>query len=185
MHREDAFVETSVPGSYAGQILRVDLTNERIWTQPLSPQEYRQYLGGVGIGTKILYEEVPPKVHWDHPENRLILATGPLAGLPVWGTGGLTVVTRGALTDGGTSTQANGFFGATLKYSGYDAIVIQGQAASLSYLYVNDDEVEIRDAAHLKGLDTWETQQGLEREHGLSGHRLSVYSIGPAGENAV
>ena len=121
-------METSVPGGYAGQILRVDLTNERIWTQPLSPQDYRQYLGGVGIGAKILYEEVPPDVQWDHPENRLILATGPLAGLPVWGTGGLTVVTRGAMTNGATSTQANGFFGANLKYSGYDAIVFQGQA---------------------------------------------------------
>ena len=57
----------------------------------------REYLGGIGLGAKILYDEVGPKVHWDHPDNRLILATGPLAGLPVWGTGGLTVVTRGAL----------------------------------------------------------------------------------------
>ena len=145
----------------------------------------REYLGGIGLGAKILYEEVGPKVHWDHPDNRLILATGPLAGLPVWGTGGLTVITRGAQTDGATSTQANGFFGAALKYSGYDAIVIQGQAKALSYLYINDDTVEIRDAAHLKGKDTWETQEALEAEHGLTGHRLSVYSIGPAGENLV
>ena len=89
------------------------------------------------------------------------------------------------MTDGATSTQANGFFGAALKYSGYDAIVIQGQAKKLSYLYINDDTVEIRDAAHLKGKDTWETQQALETEHGLSGHRMSVYGIGPAGENLV
>ena len=103
----------------------------------------------------------------------------------MWGTGGLTVITRGALTGGATSTQANGFFGATLKYSGYDAIVMQGQAKKLSYLYINDDVVEVRDAAHLAGKDTWETQQALETEHGLSGHRLSVYAIGPAGENLV
>jgi len=63
--------------------------------------------------------------------------------------------------------------------------VIQGQAKKLSYLYINDDTVEIRDAAKLKGKDTWETQQALEAELGLSGHRLSVYSIGPAGENIV
>src|SRR5919108_2445171 len=99
MHREGESVETSVPGGYAGQILRVDLTNERIWTQPLSPEEYRHHLGGVGLGAAILYEEVPPDVAWDHPDNRLILATGPLAGLPVGGTGGLTVVTRGAMTN--------------------------------------------------------------------------------------
>ncbi|NIP72423.1 MAG: aldehyde ferredoxin oxidoreductase, partial [Gammaproteobacteria bacterium] len=65
---------------------------------------WREYLGGVGIGAKILYEEVPPEVDWDHPDNRLVLATGPFAGLPVWGTGGLTVITRGALTNGATST---------------------------------------------------------------------------------
>jgi len=175
--------QASLPGGYAGKLLRVNLSTGKVWTQPWSPDEMRDCLGGIGLGARILYDEVGPKVHWDHPDNRLILATGPLAGLPVWGTGGLTVVTRGALTDGATSTQANGFFGAALKYSGYDAIVIQGQAKTLSYLYINDDTVEIRDAASLKGLDTWETQQALEREHGLSGHRMSVYSIGPAGEH--
>src|SRR5262245_49747439 len=173
------------PGGYAGKLLRVDLGARRVWTQPWGPDEMREYLGGVGLGAKILYDEVGPKVEWDHPDNRLIMATGPLAGLPVWGTGGLTVVTRGALTGGATSTQANGFFGAALKYSGYDAIVIQGRADALSYLYINDDTVEIRDASHLAGKDTWEMQQALESEHGLSGHRMSVYGIGPAGENLV
>ena len=180
-----AVASAAAPGPYAGKLLRVNLSTGKIWTEPWSPAEQRELLGGVGLGARILYDEVGPKVHWDHPDNRLILATGPLAGLPVWGTGGLTVVTRGALTDGATSTQANGFFGASLKFSGYDAIVIQGQAKKLSYLYINDDTVEVRDAAHLKGLDTWETQQALETEHGLSGHRMSVYSIGPAGENLV
>ncbi len=174
-----------LPGGYAGKLLRVNVSTGKVWTQPWGPDEMRECLGGAGLGAKILYDEVGPRAHWDHPENRLILATGPLAGLPVWGTGGLTVVTRGAMTDGGTSTQANGFFGAALKFSGYDAIVIQGQAKKLSYLYINDDTVEIRDAAHLAGKDTWETQQTLEAEHGLQGHRLSVYCIGPAGENIV
>jgi aldehyde:ferredoxin oxidoreductase len=173
------------PGGYAGKLLRVNLSTGKVSTEAWRPDEMRERLGGVGLGARILYDEVGPKVHWDHPDNRLVLATGPLAGLPVWGTGGLTVVTRGALTDGATSTQANGFFGAALKYSGYDAIVIQGQAKKLSYLYINDDAVEVRDAAGLKGLDTWQTQQALEKEHGLSGHRMSVYSIGPAGENLV
>src|SRR5262245_36213059 len=137
-------VPTPLPGGYAGKLLRVNLSSGKIWTQPWGHDEMREYLGGVGLGAKILYEEVGPRVHWDHPDDRLVLATGPLAGLPVWGTGGLTVSTRGALTDGATSTQANGFFGAALKYSGYDAIVIQGQAKTLSYLYINDDTVEIR-----------------------------------------
>jgi aldehyde:ferredoxin oxidoreductase len=176
---------TPLPGGYTGRLLRVNLSTRKIWIEPWGPDDMREYLGGIGLGAKILYDEVGPKVHWDHPDNRLILATGPLAGLPVWGTGGLTVITRGALTGGATSTQANGFFGACLKYSGYDAIVLQGRAKALSYLYINDDTVEIRDAAHLAGKDTWEMQQALETEHGLSGHRMSVYGIGPAGENLV
>ncbi|MFQ5899226.1 MAG: aldehyde ferredoxin oxidoreductase family protein [Candidatus Methylomirabilia bacterium] len=174
-----------LPGGYAGKLLRVDLSRGRCWSVPWSPEEMRSYLGGVGLGAKILYDEVRPRVSWDHPDNRLIMATGPLAGLPVWGTGGLTVVTRGAQTNGATSTQANGFFGAALKCSGYDAIVIQGQARRWVYLYINDDTVELRDARHLLGKDTWETQDTLSAELGLSGHQLSVYSTGPAGENLV
>ena len=176
---------SDLPGGYAGNILRVDLGSGRIWSQAWTPEEMRLYVGGAGLGVKILWDEVPADVGWDHPENRLILATGPLAGLPVWGTGGLSVVTRGAMTNGGTSTQANGFFGACLKYSGYDAIVIQGQSSRWVYLCVQDGEAELCDAAALVGKDTWETQEALQDEFGLSGHQLSVYSIGPAGENLV
>jgi aldehyde:ferredoxin oxidoreductase len=178
-------METGLPRGYAGKILRVDLTNERIWTEAWTAEMYRTYLGGVGIGAKILWEEVPPEVTWDHPDNRLVMATGPLAGMPVWGTGGLTVVTRGAMTNGATNTQANGFFGANLKYSGYDAIVLQGRAPGWVYLYIHDDTVELRDASALLGKDTWETQDALQQLLNLSGHQLSVYSSGVAGENQV
>src|SRR5262245_36000691 len=174
-----------LPGSYAGKLLRVDLGSGRAWAQPWTPAEMRFFLGGVGLGAKILWEEVPREVGWDHPDNRLVLATGPFAGLPVWGTGGLTVITRGAMTNGATSTQANGFFGANLKFSGYDAIVVQGIAPKWVYLHIHDDRVELRDAAHLLGKDTWETQDALYAETGLAGHALSVYSIGPAGEHLV
>ena len=175
----------TLPGAYAGRLLRVDLSAGRLWSEPWSPADMRMYLGGAGLGAKILWEEVPPEAGWDHPQNRLVLATGPLAGLPVWGTGGLTVVTRGAMTNGATSTQANGFFGATLKFSGYDAIVVQGQAPEWVYLLIQDEQLELRDARHLLGKDTWETQDALQAELGHSGHMLSVYSIGPAGENLV
>src|SRR5262249_36174871 len=107
------------PCGYAAAILRVDHSSGLIGREPVDDAYARAYLGGVGIGAKVLYDEVPPEVEWDHPENRLVLGTGPLAGTPVWGTGGLTVVTRGALTNGATSTQANGFFGSNLKSSGY------------------------------------------------------------------
>ena len=181
---------TPRPGGFAGNLLRVDLTRRTCRAEPWSPETQRELLGGVGLGAMILYRETATKngkgnVAWDHPDNRLVLGTGPLAGLPVWGTGGLTVCTIGPGTNGPTSTQANGFFGTNLKYCGYDAIIIQGQSKDWVYLYINDDTVEIRSAAHLKGKDTWETQEALEAEHGLTGHRLSVYSIGPAGENLV
>ena len=178
-------VPPDLPGGYAGALLRVDLTSGRSWTQPWTPDDMRRSLGGTGLGAQLLWEEVPAEVGWDHPDNRLILATGPLAGLPVWGTGGLSVVTRGAMTTGATSTQANGFFGACLKYAGYDAIVIQGASPRWVYLAVHDDTVELCDAAFLVGKDTWETQDALHAHLGLPGHQLSVYSIGPAGENRV
>src|SRR5499426_4593390 len=160
--------QPAMPGGFAGQLLRVDLTKRRCWAEPWGPEEMRDQLGGIGLGSRILYKETRKgkgNVSWDHPDNRLILGTGPLAGLPVWGTGGLTVVTIGAMTNGATSTQANGFFGANLKYSGYDAIVFQGQANRWVYLYINNDLVELRDAAQLLGKDTWEMQDTLNAEH--------------------
>jgi aldehyde:ferredoxin oxidoreductase len=172
-------------GGYAGKILRVDLTMERVWTETRSEAWYRKWLGGTGFGAALLWEEVPPEADWDDPENRLVLATGPVAGTPIWGSGSLSVVTRGTLTHGATSTQAQGFFGSNLKSSGYDAIVVQGRAPRWVYLYIEDDRVELRDASILMGRDTWETQDLLQAGLGMAGHRLSVYSIGPAGENLV
>ena len=182
--------ETPLPGGYAGRLLRVDMTRGKCWAEPWTAEQMRELVGGLGLGAMILYKETATKggkgnVSWDHPDNRLVLATGPLAGLPVWGTGGLTVCSIGAGTNGPTSTNANGFFGTNLKYSGYDAVIVQGQAKTWQYLYINDDVVELRDAKSLVGLDTWDTQGALNRELGLTGHQLSVYSIGPAGENLV
>ncbi len=181
-------LQNTQPGGFAGKLLRVDLTKRKTWAEAWGPDDMRAMLGGIGLGAMILYRETAKgkgNVSWDHPDNRLVLATGPLAGLPVWGTGGLTVVTIGAGTNGPTSTQANGFFGTNLKYCGYDAIIIQGQSKDWVYLHIDDDTVELRDAKELMGLDTWETQDALNRKLGTSGHQLSVYSIGPAGENLV
>src|SRR5262249_33904323 len=137
-----------LPGGYAGKILRGDLSAGRCWAEPWGPDEMREQIGGIGLGAMILYRETATpdgkgNVSWDHPDNRLVLATGPMAGLPVWGTGGLTVITIGAGTNGPTSTQANGFFGTNLKYCGYDAIVIQGQSKSWNYLYIHDAVIEL------------------------------------------
>ena len=151
------------PFSYAGNILRVELSSGLISKEEFSEADRRKWIGGAGLGAKILWEEVPSEVNWDDPDNRLVLATGPLAGLPVWGTGGLTVVTRGAMTNGSTNTQANGFFGANIKYCGYDAVIFQGQSEEWVYLHIHEDGVDIKSAKNLIGKDTWETQETLEK----------------------
>ena len=173
----------AVIGGYAGKILRVDLSQERVWAEDLDEATARRWLGGVGLGAKILYDEVPPGVAWDDPENRFIISGGPLAGTRVVGSGTISVVTKGCLTNGATSTQANGYMGAYMKFSGYDAIVIQGKARRWLYLHLHDGQAELKEASHLLGKDTWDTDDALKGELGYKEHDASVFCVGPAGEN--
>lgn len=170
---------------YAGKILRVDLSNERITEEVLDEAELRKWVGGVGFGAKYLYEEVPPGVQWDDPENRVIIASGPLGGTRMAGSGTISISTKGCLTNGATSTQANGFMGAYMKFSGYDAIIFQGIAKRWVYLYMHDGTAELRDAQYLVGKDTWETENAVKKELGYTEKGMSVFCIGPAGENLV
>lgn len=173
------------PGGYTGKILRVNLTDERVTIESVDEGTLRKYVGGTGLGAKILYEEVPPGTEWNHPDNRLILAAGPINGIPVAGSGTYSVITKGALTGGGTSTQANGNFGAYLKFSGFDAVVLQGSAKRWLYLYIHNNTAELRDASHLIGEDTYDTEDLIKKELRMSERDLSVVGIGPAGENLV
>src|SRR3990172_1107797 len=116
-------------GGYAGMILRVDLTNERVSTEEWDEATLRAHLGGTGLGAKVLYDEVPPGVAWNDPGNRLIIASGPLGGTRVVGSGTISIITKGPLTNGATSTHANGMMGAYMKFSGFDAIIVQGAAS--------------------------------------------------------
>jgi len=172
-------------GGYAGKLLRVDLTNKRIVDEIADENTLRKYLGGTGIGAKFIYEEVPPGVEWDDPENRLILASGPLGGTRVPGSGTFSVVTKGPLTNGATSVQASGFFGAFLKFSGFDGIILQGTSKNWLYLYIENEAAELRDASHLVGKGTYETEDLIKQELGKRERQMSVVSIGPAGENLV
>lgn len=172
------------PAGY-NQILKVDLTREQCTAETLDQSTLRSYPGGSSIGARFLYDEIPPSADWSSPENRLILATGPLGGTQVPGSGTYSVVTRGALTNGAAATQANGFFGAFLRFSGFDGLVIHGAAKKLVYLYVHDGIAEIKDAAHLAGKDTTETENLIKSELGYQEGNMSVVSIGPAGENLV
>ena len=170
---------------YTGRTLRVNLSERRFAIENENPAVLRKYLGGMGLGANVLYEEVPPEVGWSDPENRIILASGPMGGTKVSGSGNFCVVTKGALTEGPASTQANGYFGAYLKFAGFDAVIIQGRANELCYLYIHDGKAELRDARHLAGKDTWETEELIKEELGFKPQAMSVFGIGPAGENLV
>ncbi|MBI4188527.1 MAG: hypothetical protein HY529_04890 [Chloroflexi bacterium] len=170
---------------YAGRLLRVDLNTEQITDEKLDEETARKYLGGTGIGAKYLYDEVPAGVGWSDEANRLIMTSGPLGGTSVGGSGTVSVVTKGALTDGASATQTNGFFGAFLRFAGYDGIIVQGKAKRWLYLYVHDGRAELKDASHLLGKDTWETADLIKSELGQTERGMSVASIGPAGENLV
>ena len=150
----------------------------------MHPEIIDRYIGGVGLGAKYLYEENPPGVHWSHPDNRLIVANGPFSNTPLHGTGTLCYISKGPMTHLAVSTQANGYAGAWLKSCGYDAIILQGCAEDWSYLYVSEEAVEIRDGGHLLGKDSLATQDELKKEIGRA-RGISVYCIGPAGENRV
>ncbi len=170
---------------YMGKLLRVDLTTKKATEVVPDEPTLRQYLGGTGIGIKYLYEEVPPNIQWNEPDNRLILASGPVGGTLIGGSGSFSVITKGPLTNGATSTQANGFFGAFLKFSGFDGIIVQGTAKRLVYLHIHDGTVEFKDAIHLAGKNTWETEELIKKELGKAEREASVFSIGPAGEHLV
>ncbi|MCL4534294.1 MAG: hypothetical protein M1370_03935 [Bacteroidetes bacterium] len=175
---------STVPG-YAGKFLRVDLTSERITEETFDEATLRQWVGGAGIGARILYEEVPPGVEWSDPANRIIIASGPLAATRLAGSGTYSVATKGPLTNGAVLSQANGFFGAFLKFSGFDGIILQGAASRWLYLHIHDGVAELKDAGPLVGQDTWQMQDSITTALGKKESDVSVVGIGPAGENLV
>ncbi|MHB1005814.1 MAG: aldehyde ferredoxin oxidoreductase family protein [Chloroflexota bacterium] len=170
---------------YAGRVLRVNLTTGQLAVEEMDKDTRRKWIGGSGYGAKVLYEEVPPGVAWDDAENRLILASGPLAGTSVMGSGTFSAVTKGPMTNGATTTQANGFLGAYMKFAGFDAVILQGKAERWQYLYLHDGQAELRDATHLLGQDTWQMQDSITVELGKNERALSVFGVGPAGEHLV
>jgi aldehyde:ferredoxin oxidoreductase len=168
-----------------GRILRVDLSNGKVWEEHLDEAVLRKYLGGTSLGIKFLHDEAKPDLDCFSPDNIIYVGSGPLGGTKITGSGSFSVVTKGALTNGTASTQANGYFGAYLKFSGFDGILIKGAAPRWKYLYIHDGTAELRDAEHLLDRDTWDTEEIVKNELGYKEKDMSVCSIGPAGENRV
>jgi aldehyde:ferredoxin oxidoreductase len=169
--------------TYTGTVLRVDLSCRQVVPEVVG-EALRNHVGGTGLGAHYLYEMVTPGIEWNDPGNILFFGAGPLSGT-VGGTGMFSVVTKGPQTNGAVSTQANGFFAAFLKSSGIHGLLFHGTAEDWVYLYVHDGMGEIRDARALVGKDTWQTEELIARELGLSPSQVSIFSIGPAGEHRV
>ncbi len=168
-----------------GKMIRIDLTTSQTSIEQLDDETLKKWVGGVGLGAKLLYDEIPAGVEWSDPENRIILTTGPLSGSGVFGAGTFNVATKGPMTNMAGSSQANGYFGAYLKFSGFDGVILQGKAPNPVYLLFKDGKLEIRDASHLAGTNMQELEDTLRKELGAKEKEVSVYGIGPAGENCV
>ncbi len=170
---------------YLGRVLRVDLSNGKITSEVVDQTTLRKSVGGTSLGIRVLYDEVSPGVEWNDSENRLFIGSGPLGGTSIEGSGAIAVVTKGALTNGIASSQANGFFGTYLRSSGFDAIIIQGASDKEVYLYIHDGMAELRDASHLVGRDTYAVEEMVKEGLNRKKREVSVLSIGPAGENLI
>jgi len=165
-------------------LIRVDLTEGKLTHETLKADVINDYIGGIGIGVRIVYDEVPPGVDALDPENRLVFAVSPLTGTAVPGACRYHVVGKSPQTLFTLSvSDSGGFWGPELKSTGHDAIVIQGAAEKPVYLWITESTVEIRDAKMLWGMDAFETEDAICDM--LGDKRVRVAAIGPAGENLV
>ncbi|MDD4942030.1 aldehyde ferredoxin oxidoreductase family protein [Rhodoferax sp.] len=169
--------------SWAGKILRVNLTAGTVKSEPLNMEWAQSYIGSRGLGTKYLVEEVDAKVDPLSADNKIIWATGPLTGTMASTGGRYTVITKGPLTGAIACSNSGGYWGAEFKMAGWDMVIFEGKSEKPVYLYVNDDVAELRDAAHLWGQSVWQTEEIIKK--GLQDPLTRVSSIGKAGENGV
>jgi aldehyde:ferredoxin oxidoreductase len=165
------------------KILRVDLSKGTCTSEPLNMEWAQQYLGQRGLATKYFVEEVDPKVDPLSPANKMIMATGPLTGTPASTGGRYSVITKGALTGAIACSNSGGYFGAELKFAGWDMVIFEGKSPKPVYLSIEDDKVELRDAAHLWGKTVWQTEEIIKKSH--QDPQIRVSSIGRSGENGV
>ena len=167
--------------AYAGKVLRVDLTTGKVSTEPLTEQMAKSYIGGIGLGIRLLMDNSKAGTEPFSPDNPLIFATGPLSGTmgPTAGNG-YAVVSKSPATGGVGEAKAHGFFGPDLKRAGYDAVIITGKAEKLSYLWIDDDNVKVMDAEHMTGKSPYETDVQIRND--LGDYYIRVSAIGEAGE---
>ena len=168
---------------YAGKILHVDLTAGSIEIEEPPEELYRTYMGGSALGLYYLFKHTPAGADPYGPENTLAFMLSGITGAPIAGQSRATVVGKSPITGGVGDSQAGGFWPAELKFAGFDGIVVTGSSPKPVYLWINQGEVELRDAAHLWGKKTLEVEDILQEE--LGDKRIQIAQIGPAGEKLV
>lgn len=169
-------------GGYMGSVLEVNLSTRCSRVLPTDTWPLREYIGGSGLGARILYDNTDETTDPLGGDNLLIFALGPWVGTNVYSSDRFEVVAKSPLTGIYAESDCGGHFGGSLKRAGFDAVIVKGKASSPVYLWLNRGKVEIREAGHLWGLDTFETYDAVRLE---THPRAEVASIGPAGEKLV
>lgn len=175
-------VQNGING-WAGTVLRVNLTTGSITREDTLPK-YKPYIGGMGIGYKVIWDEVPLDTEPFSEEAKVVFSVGPLTGSGVPCSGRTTITLLSNWSRGKSIVDAHmgGHIAHSIKYAGYDAIIIEGKASKPVYLKIEDDKVSLEDASHVWGTGTFNTNKVLSAECGAE---FDVASIGPAGENLV
>lgn len=163
---------------FSGVILRVNLSTREIKREAVNEEQARLFIGGRGYGSKIIYDEVEPTTNPLSPENKVVIATGPVGGTNAPSSGRVMVITKGALNGTIACSNAGGFFGDELKLAGYDMIIIEAKAREPVYLWISNDNVELRNAQHLWGKKPSEVDQIIKQE---TDQKARIMTIGPAG----
>ena len=166
---------------YAGRILHVDLTTGKTRVEPLNVEYAKKYIGGIGLGIRLLLDHSEPGTEPFSPENPLILATGPISG-SMWPTGGNghAFVSKSPQSFGVGESKSHGSFGTELKRAGYDAVIFKGKAEKPVYVWIDDDSIQLLDASHLMGKSPSDTEDTIKEE--LGDYYIRVAAIGLAGE---
>jgi len=165
---------------WTGRLLRVDLTKGKAVHMEYSEELARKFIGGRGLAVKLLWDELRSGTDPLGPDNMLIFAGGPYAGLPTVNSGKMVVAAKSPLTGGYGDGNLGTMAAPNLRKAGLDGIVVTGKAKKPTYLWINDEQVELKSAADLWGLDSYETEKRLKKEHGAT---TGVLTIGQSGEN--
>ena len=168
---------------FTGNILRVDLSNEKIWIENPDEKFYRTFVGGRSLALYYMLKEMKPGTEAFSAENLLIFATSPLVGQRVPAINRYTVCAKSPLTGGQGEAEAAGYWGPELKKAGFDAVIIKGIATKPVYVWINNGQVEIRKALHIWGKDTGEAESIIREE--LKDKNVRIALIGKGGENLV